>query len=80
MLCVALFVLCLRSRDALLKALPLGLTAMMAPVWLAALRAHSIQHGWFTWRALAPTVFAGLAFVYYACSLKSGVRRLRRQR
>lgn len=79
-LCVAVFVLCLRSRDALLKALPLGLTALMAPVWLAALRAHSIQHGWFTWRALAPTVFAGLAFVYYACSLKSGVRRLRRQR
>lgn len=76
-LCVAAFVLCLRSRDALLRALPLGLTALMAPVWLAALRAHSIQHGWFTWRALAPTVFAGLAFVYYSCSLKAGVSRLR---
>lgn len=78
-LCAAAFVLCLRGRDALLRALPLGLTALMAPVWLAALRAHSIQHGWFTWRALAPTMFAGLAFVYYSCSLKAGVRRLRRR-
>lgn len=78
-LCVAAFLLCLRGRQALLRALPLGLTALMAPVWLAALRAHSIQHGWFTWRALAPTVFAGLAFVYYSCSLRAGIRRLRRK-
>lgn len=78
-LCVALFVLCLRGKDALLRALPLGLTALMAPVWLAVLRTHSIQHGWFTWRALAPTIFAGLAFLYYSCGLKAGLRRLRRQ-
>lgn len=73
------FLLCLRSRVALGRALPLGLTALMAPVWLAALRTHSIQHGWFTWRALAPTLFAGIAFVYYSCSLKIGLRRIQRK-
>ena len=78
-LCVALFVLCQRGGGALGRALPLGLTALMAPVWLAVLRAHSIQHGWFTWRALAPTVFAGLAFVYGSCSFKAGWRRLARR-
>lgn len=75
-LAAALFGLCIRRRDALLRALPLGLTALMAPVWLAVLRTHSIQHGWFTWRSLAVTLFAGMAFVYYSCSLRTGLRRL----
>lgn len=79
-LCVALFLLCLRGRAALLRALPLGLTALMAPAWLALLRTHSIQHGWFTWRALGLTLFAGAAFVYYSCSLKAGMRRLKGRR
>lgn len=79
LVCVALFVLCQRGGGALGRALPLGLTALMAPAWLALLRAHSIQHGWFTWRALAPTVFAGLAFVYSSCSLKAGWNRLTRR-
>ena len=78
-LAAAAFVVCLRSKTALLRALPLGLTALMAPVWLAVLRTHSIQHGWFTWRSLAPTVFAGLAFVYYSCSLRMGVKRVRQK-
>lgn len=69
---------CLRSRQALGRALPLGLTALMAPVWLAVLRTHSIQHGWFTWRSLTVTVFAGLGFLYYACGLRAGARRLHR--
>ena len=45
-LCIAAFLLCLRNKEALLRALPIGLTALMAPVWLALLRTHSIQHGW----------------------------------
>lgn len=77
-LAAALFALCVRSRAALGRALPLGLTALMAPVWLAVLRTHSIQHGWFTWRSLGVTLFAGIAFVYYACSWKAGRNRLRR--
>ena len=79
LLCAAAFFLCIRSKDALLRALPLGLTALMAPVWLAVLRTHSIQHGWFTWRSLAVTVFAGLAFIYDSCGLKTGWRRLHKK-
>lgn len=77
LVCIFLFFLCLRGRGPLLRALPLGLTALMAPVWLAVLRTHSIQHGWFTWRALDVSLFAGMAFVYYACSLRAGWNRLR---
>ena len=78
-LALALFALCLRGRQALATALPLGLTALMAPAWLALLRTHSIQHGWFTWRALGVTLFAGLAFVSICCSWKTGLRRLTRR-
>ena len=76
--CIAAFGLCLRGRKELLEALPLALVALSAPAWLALLRTHSIQHGWFTWRALGVTLFAGLAFVWHACSLKAGTGRLRR--
>ena len=78
--CAALFALCLRSRQALCAALPLLLAALSAPAWLALLRTHSIQHGWFTWRSLGVTVFAGLAFVHRACSLSAARQRLRRKR
>lgn len=77
-ICIGAFVLCLRSREALLRALPLALTALSAPAWLCLLRTHSIQHGWFTWRALGVTLFAGFAFVWQACSLKSGAGRVGR--
>lgn len=77
-ICIGAFVLCLRSREALLRALPLALTALSAPAWLCLLRTHSIQHGWFTWRALGVTLFAGFAFVWQACSLKSGANRVGR--
>ena len=79
-LCIAAFLLCLRNKEALLRALPIGLTALMAPVWLALLRTHSIQHGWFTWRSLTVSIFAGLAFFYYSCGIRAGLRRLRGQK
>lgn len=79
-LCIAAFLLCLRSKEALLRALPMGLTALMAPAWLALLRTHSIQHGWFTWRSLTVSIFAGLAFLYYSCGIRAGLRRLRGQK
>ena len=50
------------------------------PVWLALLRTHSIQHGWFTWRSLTVSIFAGLAFLYYSCGIRAGLRRLRGQK
>ena len=78
-LAVALFVCCLRSRAALVRALPLGFAAVLPLLWFAALRAHSIQHGWFTWRALGLTLFAGMAFVYYACDPRTALRRLKQK-
>ena len=54
--------------------------AMFFPVWLALLRPHSIQHGWFTWRSLTVSIFAGLAFFYYSCGIRAGLRRLRGQK
>src|SRR5699024_9849129 len=78
-LALALFALCLRGRQALATALPLGLTALMAPAWLALRRTHSIQPGWFTWRALGVTLCAGRAFVSICCSWKTGLRRRTRR-
>ena len=75
---IALFILSIRSKAALVRALPLALTACMTPAWFVLLRTHSIQHGWFTWRALGLTLFAGLAFLYYACDLRAARRRLKK--
>lgn len=76
----AVFCLSLRSRAALGRAMPLALAAVLPLVWFAALRTHSIQHGWFTWRALGLTLFAGMAFLYYACDLRQIGKRLKRKR
>ena len=75
LLAVLLFVRGIRSRAALVRATPLALTALMTPVWFAVLRTHSVQHGWFTWRALDLTLFAGMAFLYYAWDGRRILRR-----
>ena len=77
-LLLALFVASIRDRQQLARALPLGLCALMTPAWFIVLRTHSIQHGWFTWRALGLTVFAGLAFLYYCCDVRQIAKRLKR--
>jgi hypothetical protein len=46
------------------------LIAATVPVWFLFMRNHSIQHGWFTWRALLVTLFAGLIFLYYTIDWK----------
>ncbi len=76
LLAAAAFALCVRSKAALARALPLGLVALLAPLWFLVLRTHSIQHGWFVWRALAVTLFAGMAFVHTACAPAAGRARL----
>ena len=75
-LLIALFAASIRDKQQLTRALPLGLCALMTPAWFLVLRTHSIQHGWFTWRALGLTIFAGLAFLYYSCSLRAAKRRI----
>ena len=41
------------------------LVTMMVPVWFLLLRNHSIQHGWFTWRAGLLSLFSLTLYVYY---------------
>lgn len=77
-LLLTLFAASIRDRQQLARALPLGLCALMTPAWFIVLRTHSIQHGWFTWRALGLTVFAGLAFLYYCCDVRQIAKRLKR--
>ena len=77
-LLLALFAASIRDRQQLARALPLGLCALMTPAWFIVLRTHSIQHGWFTWRALGLTVFAELAFLYYCCDVRQIAKRLKR--
>lgn len=77
-LLLTLFAASIRDRQKLARALPLGLCALMTPAWFIVLRTHSIQHGWFTWRALGLTVFAGLAFLYYCCDVRQIAKRLKR--
>ena len=77
-LLLALFAASIRDRQQFARALPLGLCALMTPAWFIMLRTHSIQHGWFTWRALGLTVFAGLAFLYYCCDVRQIAKRLKR--
>ena len=75
-LLAALFVLSIRGRQPLIRALPLLLCTLMTPAWFIVLRTHSIQHGWFTWRALGLTIFAGAAFLYYCCDIRAAGRRI----
>lgn len=53
------------------------LTALMAPAWFLLLKEHSIHHGWYTWRAMMPTVFAALLFLKNTCSLGQAKRRVK---
>ena len=77
-LLAALFVLSIRGRQPLIRALPLLLCTLMTPAWFIVLRTHSIQHGWFTWRALGLTLFSGMAFLYYSCDIRAVGRHIKR--
>jgi len=55
------------------------LIASMVPFWFLVLRNHSIQHGWFTWRALAVTMFAGLIFLFHTTDRKKITQRFRKK-
>ena len=41
------------------------LITLIVPVWFVVLRNHSIQHIFFTWRALLVSLFSLLLFIYY---------------
>ena len=46
------------------------LIAASVPAWYLLLRNHSIQHFWFTWRALLVSLFSGLIFLYHTVEWK----------
>lgn len=79
LLAVILFVGSVRSGAALRRAAPLALAAVLPLLWFAVLRTHSIQHGWFTWRDLGLTLFAGMAFLEYACDGRRILYRLQQK-
>ncbi|MFR9557768.1 MAG: hypothetical protein SNH99_09095 [Rikenellaceae bacterium] len=59
-----------KSIDIVKEYAYLLLIAMIVPVWFYFLRNHSIQHGWFTWRAIVLSIFSLLLFVYYTTDIK----------
>ena len=78
-LALALFALCLRGRQALATALPLGLTALMArPGSRCCAPTRSSTAGSPGARS-ASRCLRGLAFVSICCSWKTGLRRLTRR-
>lgn len=46
------------------------LISLIVPVWFVFIRNHSIEHLWFTWRALSLTLFSGLLYLYYTIDRK----------
>lgn len=73
------YVLCMKNIKAFFENCWLLLIASMPLVWFFVLREHSLQHGWFTWRALTVTVFAIVLFVWNTCSVKVGIKKIRRK-
>lgn len=73
------YVLCMKNAKTFIENSWLLLIACMPLVWYFVLREHSIQHGWFTWRALVVTLFAGILFVWNTCNVKAGVSKIKRR-
>lgn len=63
-----------KSKEVLLNNVYLLLIALMVPLWFLVLRNHSIQHGWFTWRAASISVFALILFIINTISLTQNNR------
>lgn len=48
---------------------------LMVPVWFLVLRNHSMQHGWFTWRAGLLSLYSLLLFIGYTSSLRNIINK-----
>lgn len=60
----------LKSKQTFKEYSWLLLIALITPIWFLVLRNHSIQHGWFTWRAGLVSLFSLLLFFYYTTDRK----------
>ena len=59
----AIYIKYFSGKQAFKQYYPFLIIFLMFPVWFFVLRNHSIQHGWFTWRAIAGMVFSILIFI-----------------
>lgn len=47
----------------------------IVPIWFLFLREHSIQHGWFTWRAGLLCIFSLLLWIYYTTIINIDIKQ-----
>lgn len=70
LLCLGIYLKILKSKRTFKEYSWLLLIALIVPIWFLVLRNHSIQHGWFTWRAGLLSLFSLLLFIYYTTDRK----------
>lgn len=71
---IGVYVKSIKSKSIFKQYSYLLLIALIVPVWFLVLRNHSIQHGWFTWRAGLLSLYSVLLLVYYTGSWKNIVK------
>lgn len=62
---ILLYVKMIKSKKVFGENVFLLLVVMIVPIWFLVMRNHSIQHGWFTWRAGLLSLYSLLLLVYY---------------
>ncbi len=75
---VAVYVKSIKSKAAFRNHAYLLLVALIVPAWFLVMRNHSIQHGWFTWRAGLLTLYSLLLLVYYTVDWRHIVKKQNR--
>ena len=71
---IVLYCKVLKSKTVFKEYSWLLLVAMIVPVWFLVLRNHSIQHGWFTWRAGLLSIISVILFIVYTIDIKKLIR------
>lgn len=67
---VCMYIKTLRCKAALKQYGWLLLVATIVPVWFCFTKNHSIQHGWFTWRAGLLSLYSMLLFIWYTTDIR----------
>ncbi|WP_440485683.1 hypothetical protein [Segatella hominis] len=62
---ILLYIKMIKSKKVFGENVFLLLVVMIVPIWFLVMRNHSIQHGWFTWRAGLLSLYSLLLLVYY---------------
>lgn len=70
LLCIGVYFKMLKNRQVFKEYSWLLSIALIIPVWLLALRNHTVIHYWFTWRAGLVSLFSILLFIYYTTDRK----------